>query len=102
MGKYRISGGWHETFSPDNRVYRNILLAGCFQVSTVVRVNPDGSGTVSETMLLSKKMIARMDELMQGFAGENGAKQESVDLFDPVKLKAQAADMEVSNDRHSQ
>lgn len=69
------------------------LLAGCFQVSTVVRVNPDGSGTVVETMLLSKKMIARMNEMMQGFAGEDGAKPEPIDMFEPAKLKAQAAGM---------
>jgi hypothetical protein len=69
------------------------LLAGCFQVSTVVRVNPDGSGTVLETMLLSKKMIAQMNEMMQGFAGESGAKPEPIELFEPAKLKAQAAGM---------
>ncbi len=69
------------------------LLAGCFQVSTVVRVNPDGSGTVVETMLLSKKMIAKMNEMMQGFAGEGGDKPESIDMFEPAKLKAQAAGM---------
>jgi hypothetical protein len=69
------------------------LLAGCFQVSTVVRVNADGSGTVVETMLLSKKMITQMNELMQGFAGENGAKPEPLELFEPEKLKAQAAGM---------
>jgi len=69
------------------------FLAGCFQVSTVVRINPDGSGTVVQTMLLSKKMIARMNEMMQGFAGESGAKPEPIDLFEPAKLKAQAAGM---------
>jgi hypothetical protein len=69
------------------------LLAGCFQLSTVVRVNPDGSGTVVETMLLSKKMIARMNEMMQGFAGESGSKPESIDMFEPAKLKAQATGM---------
>ncbi len=69
------------------------LLTGCFQVSTVVRVNPDGSGTVGETMLLSKRMIAQMNEMVQGFAGENGAKPEPIELFEPDKLKAQAAGM---------
>jgi hypothetical protein len=69
------------------------FLAGCFQVSTVVRVNPDGSGTVVETMLLSKKMIVQMNEMMQGFAGESGAKPEPFELFEPAKLKAQAAGM---------
>jgi len=69
------------------------LLAGCFQVSTVVRVNPDGSGTVVETMLLSKKMISQMNEMMQGFAGENAAKPEPIELFEPAKLKAEAVKM---------
>ncbi len=70
-----------------------LLLAGCFQVDTVVRVNPDGSGTVVETMMLSKKMLAQMNEMMQGFAGEGGAKPEPIDLYEPDKLKAQAASM---------
>ena len=70
-----------------------LLLAGCFQVDTVVRVNPDGSGTVVETMMFSKKMLAQMNEMMQGFADEGGAKPEPFDLFEPDKLKKQAADM---------
>jgi len=69
------------------------LLAGCFQVSTVVRVNPDGSGTVVETMLLSKKMISQMNEMMQGFAGENAAKPKPIELFEPAKLKAESVKM---------
>src|SRR5512137_2629736 len=69
------------------------FLAGCFQVSTVVRVNPDGSGTVVETMHLSKKMIAQMNEMMQGLAGENGAKPEPIELFEPDKLQAPAGGM---------
>lgn len=69
------------------------LLAGCFQVSTVVRINPDGSGTVEETMLLSKKMIAQMNDMMQGFSGEGGEKPKPLDLFEPAKLKDQAAGM---------
>ena len=70
-----------------------ILLAGCFQVDTVVRVNPDGSGTVVETMMFSKKMIAQMNDMMQGLAGEGSAKPEPIDMYEPDKLKAQAAQM---------
>ncbi len=74
-------------------IFAIFLLAGCFQASTVVRVNPDGSGTVVESMLLSKKMIARMNEMMQGFAGNSGAGPEPIELFEPAKLKARAAGM---------
>jgi hypothetical protein len=55
-----------------------LMLAGCFQTSTVVRVNPDGSGTVEETMLLSKKMVAQMIEMVKGFAGGNGGKTKPI------------------------
>ena len=50
-------------------------------------------GTVVETMMLSKKMLAQMSEMMQGFAGEGGEKPRPVDLFEPGKLKARAAEM---------
>ncbi|HKZ17817.1 MAG TPA: hypothetical protein VJ161_10200 [Geobacteraceae bacterium] len=69
------------------------LLAGCFQVETVVRVNPDGSGTVEERMLFSKKILAQFEAMMQGFAGEGNAKPQTMELFDPNKLKAQAESM---------
>ena len=69
------------------------LLTGCFQVTTVVRINPDGSGTVEESMLLSKKIVAQIEEMMQGFAGDNGGKPRHLDLFEPAKLKEQARSM---------
>ncbi len=69
------------------------LLAGCFQVATVVHVNPDGSGTVEERMLLSKKVVAQIDAMFQGFAGEGGEKPKGMEIFEPDKLKAQAANM---------
>ncbi len=35
-------------------------LAGCLEISTVVSVKPDGSGTVSEQMLMSKSSFGEM------------------------------------------
>ena len=51
-----------------------VSLAGCFQVSTVVRVNPDGSGSVEERVLLSRKVMAQFEGLFQGLAAEGGAR----------------------------
>ncbi|MBU5636489.1 hypothetical protein KOM00_07040 [Geomonas sp. Red69] len=68
------------------------LLTGCFQVSTVVRVNPDGSGTVEETMLLSKKVLAKLDEAMRGLGGGAG-KSNPFDVFQPDALRKQAQAM---------
>ena len=70
-----------------------LLLTGCFQIKTIVRVNPDGSGTVEESMLLSNKIMAQIDEMAQGFAGETGQKPKPLELFEPDKLRKKAADM---------
>ncbi len=67
-----------------------LFLSGCFQISEVMHLNPDGSGTVEETMLMSKKFFAQMNQMMSGFTGESGAKAEPPELFDPAKLKEQA------------
>jgi hypothetical protein len=68
------------------------LLTGCFQIETTVRVNPDGSGTIEERMLMSQMVIAQMDEMAKSFGGP-GDKSEPFTLYDPKKLKAQAAGM---------
>lgn len=74
-----------------------LILPGCFQVDTVIKVNRDGSGTVEETMLVSKKLLAQMNEMMQGFAGKEGNNEKNKvqfpDIYDPAKLKAKAAEM---------
>lgn len=90
------------------------LLTGCFQVTTLVRVNPDGSGTVEETVLLSKKLVAKMEEAMRGFQdavaematemkgspgtpggnGQGAARKGGLfDLFQPDQLKKRARSM---------
>ncbi len=70
-----------------------LLLSGCFQVIEVMHVNPDGSGTVEESMLLSKKFFAQMDQMMSGFSGYSSAKPEHMELFDPARLRDQASAM---------
>ncbi|NTW84304.1 MAG: hypothetical protein HGB36_13250 [Chlorobiaceae bacterium] len=37
-----------------------LTLAGCLEVSTVVHVKPDGSGTVSERILISREAFSQM------------------------------------------
>jgi hypothetical protein len=68
------------------------MLAGCFQVETTVRVNPDGSGTIEEKTLMSQMVVTQMDEMAKSFGGPEG-KSEPFTLCDPKKLKAQAAGM---------
>jgi hypothetical protein len=68
------------------------VLAGCFQVETTVRVNPDGSGTVEEKMLLNGKMVEQMDQMAKAFS-EPEEKAEPFSLYDPKKLRERAAGM---------
>ncbi len=70
-----------------------VSLAGCFQVSTVVRVNPDGSGSVEERVLFSRKVMAQFEGLFQGLAAEGGEKPKPMELFEPDKLKLAAQEM---------
>lgn len=88
-----------------------LSLVGCLQVDTLIKVKPDGSGTIEETFMMSKEMVQMMEGMMKQMmeamaegmeeAGEEpSAKQpeqkqamESFDLFDEAKLKQEAGDM---------
>lgn len=70
-------------------------LTGCLQMEQVVKLKPDGSGTVVETVVLSKAGLASMEQMM-GALGP-GQKKEGAgavpDLYDEAKLKAAASKM---------
>lgn len=68
------------------------FLGGCFQVETRVRVNPDGSGTVEERMLMSDKVIRQLDEMSRAFAGPEG-KAAPFNLHDQKELRSRAETM---------
>ena len=65
-------------------------LSGCFQQKTVIRVNPDGSGTVTETYLFSRALLAEVQGLQLSLAGSPPRTATTFEPFDPVKLKAGA------------
>jgi hypothetical protein len=61
-----------------------ILFAGCFQSEVVVSVKPDGSGTITETMLMSKATVDQMKQMMEGFGkGLPDATDEAAKKRDP-------------------
>jgi len=94
MWKPVIRGGMTMLFSMRLVVLMSIcaVLAGCFQVETTVRVNPDGSGTVEEKMLLSKQMVDQMDQMARAFA-EPDEKPKPFSLYDAKKLRERAVGM---------
>jgi hypothetical protein len=38
-------------------------LAGCIEIETVVRVNPDGSGTITERLVMSNEIVQMISEM---------------------------------------
>ena len=91
-----------------------LSLIGCFQVSTVIKVKPDGSGTIEETFLMNKEFVRQMratmnqmaEQMEQIMTGQTERKEEQpsqesetkqagelFDIFDEVKLRDKAGTM---------
>jgi len=69
-----------------------LLCAGCIDVTTLVTVRKDGSGTIEETVYMSKAFEQMLNEM----AASMGGKKESTAKpfkIDEEKLKAKAARM---------
>ena len=67
-------------------------FSGCLQIEQVIKLKPDGSGTVEETLLMSKEAVASMQQMASGFGGKADAGK-GFELLDEKKLKEQAAKM---------
>jgi hypothetical protein len=62
-------------------------LVGCIQVSTVIKVKPDGSGTIEETVVYVQELKATPEMASPG----KGAKE--FKLFNEVELKKKVGEM---------
>lgn len=79
-------------------VVASVALAGCFQSSTLVKLNPNGSGTIEQTMTMNAQTLAQLSAFsaMGNANKDKNAKSGSPDLTDPfseAEAKAQAAKM---------
>jgi len=63
-----------------------LVLAGCIESTTVVRVKPDGSGTIEQTLIFSDAF----SELLSGFGGEEEASEEGFVDVEELKRNASA------------
>ena len=68
-------------------------LTGCLQVEQVVKLNPDGSGTIEETVVLSKAALASMQQMAAGFGGDKAGGAKAPDIFNEAKIKETAGKM---------
>jgi hypothetical protein len=70
--------------------------AACFSSQTVIKLSPDGSGTIEQTNLVNTAMIgmaAGMAKSMAGDSGTAGQLPKADDLFGEEQLKQQAAQL---------
>ena len=74
-------------------------ITGCLQVEKIVKLNPDGSGTIEETVVISKAFAEEMKQITSGLGalgGEKpatGAHPPAFNIMDEKKLKEAAGKM---------
>jgi hypothetical protein len=66
-----------------------LASSGCFRMTTIVKVNGDGSGTISHEMLLTKAMLAQI----QQFAALAGGRGQKLDLISEDQARAMASSL---------
>lgn len=67
-----------------------LLLAGCLQVETTIKVKKDGSGTINEKVLFSKTFVNMMKEFVYAF--QDSVSTEEFTIFEESDIKADAKD----------
>ena len=67
-----------------------ILISGCLQVETTVKVNKDGSGTINEKVLMNRAFIDMISQFAQSF--NDSSETEEFSLFKEDELKESAKD----------
>jgi hypothetical protein len=74
-----------------------LIIGGCVQTDIVLKIKPDGSGTIEETVLMNQMIMTQMGAMFgQMGDGEleiNGEAAALPDMFDEEKLKARALKM---------
>ena len=72
-------------------------LGACFSSQTVIKLRPDGSGTIEQTNLVNTAMIGMAAGMAKSMAGDKAAAARQLpktdDLFSEEQLKKQAAQL---------
>lgn len=70
--------------------------AACFSSQTLIKLHPDGSGTIEQTNLVNTAMIGMASGMAKSVAGENGQAAQLPkmdDLFSEEQLKKEASQL---------
>lgn len=63
-----------------------VSTTGCFQMTTVVKVNGDGSGTIDHTMLVTRAALAQL----RNFSALGGGRGQQIDLTSEDQARSMA------------
>ena len=69
-----------------------LFATGCIEIKTVVNINPDGTGTIEETMLMSSDVVKMFSGFAGSFSDDSTAAVEEFSLFKEDELKDKASD----------
>jgi len=72
-------------------IVATFCLSGCLQVDSLVTVKPDGSGTLTQTVMMNKAAVEQIKSMSGGLGGKEDAAKKPFELLDEAKLKAAAA-----------
>lgn len=67
-------------------IFASLLLSGCFEVSTEITVNKDGSGLLYQKVMFSEMLVSQMTSMTEGMGD---GEEES--MYDEEKLKEEAS-----------
>lgn len=73
-----------------------VLLPACIKDETVIKLKPDGSGTIEKTTTMSKEMFQQLEAMTKGMGGEEGGKEggpKAKEPFSEAEAKEDAAKM---------
>lgn len=71
-----------------------LVLPGCLQHHSTIRLNKDGSGTLVEETLLGAQMLGMLDQMAAGFGGGGAAPADPTkEMFSEEKAKKRAAEL---------
>ncbi|MCK5707106.1 MAG: hypothetical protein KAI43_05585 [Candidatus Aureabacteria bacterium] len=77
-----------------------VFFNGCMSSNTIIKVKPDGSGTIEETVLMGKQFVQQMKAMMGQMKAQmpegqdqGSAPTEMFNLYNIEKIKAKAKDL---------
>ena len=79
---------------PGIAVLALLCMVGCMQVDSLVKIKPDGSGTIEETVLMSREFIKQMEAMTSQMGAKQGeGASKGFNVFDQEEVKKKAGAM---------